>query len=267
MPAEIDGATFRGPVYETGPQSFLFSMPGVVRCLVTGGEEIVYERAPGATDAEVGVFVFGSAFGALCHQRGLFPLHASTILLDGEAVAFVGRSGAGKSTLAATLVERGHRLLGDDMCVVWHDSARPEVATGPAALRLWQHALSGLGKDATGLDRVRAEMPKYYVPVEASDLPDRVPLRRVYALREARGRAPGIEHVLGLRAVNVLATNAYRHRFPRQMAATTQLFQLAALTAAAVDVALLVRPIGFEHLSEVYGMLEADWARPAVAKS
>src|SRR5581483_12273022 len=52
-------------------------------------------------------------FAALLH--GLEVFHASAIVRDGEAVAFVGPSRAGKTSLALELCARGARFLADDV--------------------------------------------------------------------------------------------------------------------------------------------------------
>jgi hypothetical protein len=46
-------------------------------------------------------------------------LHAAALEIDGRAFVFAGPSGAGKTTLTLALLERGHRLLTDEM--VWID--------------------------------------------------------------------------------------------------------------------------------------------------
>jgi len=48
---------------------------------------------------------------------GQAQLHASTVVLDGKAVAFLGPSGSGKSTAALGLIAQGASLLADD--VTW----------------------------------------------------------------------------------------------------------------------------------------------------
>lgn len=56
------------------------------------------------------------SYAMLAH--GVEPLHATTVAIDGKAVAFLGRPGDGKSTLAAAFLHEGHKLLIDDMLVV-----------------------------------------------------------------------------------------------------------------------------------------------------
>lgn len=46
---------------------------------------------------------------------GRVQLHASTIVIDNKAVAFVGPAGSGKSTMALAGMSRGAHLLADDI--------------------------------------------------------------------------------------------------------------------------------------------------------
>lgn len=46
---------------------------------------------------------------------GHIQLHASTVTLDGKAIAFVGPSGSGKSSHALAMMSRGAVLLADDI--------------------------------------------------------------------------------------------------------------------------------------------------------
>jgi len=64
---------------------FYVAEVGVYRVLE--GRKIVVILEPGANQAEIRLFLLGSAWGALCYQRGLLVLHASAVRVDGEAVA------------------------------------------------------------------------------------------------------------------------------------------------------------------------------------
>ena len=57
----------------------------------------------------------GLLVSVLLALRGEFALHASTVEVDGRAVAFIGESGMGKSTLAAMACATGAKLVTDDL--------------------------------------------------------------------------------------------------------------------------------------------------------
>ena len=80
---------------------YRFSIPDIGRYWVHQGQEILVVPASGAGAREVRLFLLGSAWGALCYQRGLFPLHTSMVQIGNGVVAFCGATGTGKSTLAA----------------------------------------------------------------------------------------------------------------------------------------------------------------------
>jgi hypothetical protein len=50
--------------------------------------------------------------------RGIYAIHAGAVEHHGRATLFSGRSGAGKTTLVLSLLERGFRLLSDELALV-----------------------------------------------------------------------------------------------------------------------------------------------------
>jgi len=97
---------------------FPFDMQKSARYLVRAGREIIVQPADTATKRNVRCFLLGSALAALCHQRGIYPLHANAIQFGDRAFIFAGPSGAGKSTLAFYFNNQGCRVLSDDVCVI-----------------------------------------------------------------------------------------------------------------------------------------------------
>ncbi len=79
-------------------------------------------------------------FAALLH--GLEVFHASAVVRDGRAVAFLGRSRSGKTSLALELCRRGARFLADDVLAL-------ECRDG----RLLAHP----GSPLAGVERVNGE--------------------------------------------------------------------------------------------------------------
>jgi hypothetical protein len=61
---------------------------------------------------------YSTVTALLLAWRGLLPLHASSVAIDGQGILICGPSGAGKSSLVASLVAEGATLLSDDLSVV-----------------------------------------------------------------------------------------------------------------------------------------------------
>jgi hypothetical protein len=74
---------------------------------------------------------FAQALPIAASLNGMEVLHASGVVVDGNAIAFVGHSGAGKTSLAVHLVDQGASLLADD--VVALSAAGGMVRAHPAA--------------------------------------------------------------------------------------------------------------------------------------
>jgi hypothetical protein len=152
--------------------AFLLEMANIGRFWVEGGRRVLLEPADGASEPELRAFLLGSVLGVLCHQRGLLPMHASAVRIEGRAVLFAGNSGAGKSTLAAALGARGHALVADD--VVAFDPINAEVLPAFPQRKLATDVLEALSLESQGLVANRPGQPKFHVP--ASQGYDAAPL-------------------------------------------------------------------------------------------
>lgn len=119
VPLPPQGPASRGGMaWSSTPERCLLDIHGVARFGVSGGRHITFERTGGVGDDFLRLYLLGSVLGALWHQRGLLPLHAGAVAIDGRAWAFVGQSGAGKSSLVVAMAASGAGYLCDDVCVV-----------------------------------------------------------------------------------------------------------------------------------------------------
>jgi hypothetical protein len=117
---------------------------GIVR--VTLGESSVLDDACELLIANI--------FSCVLAQRGLTCLHASVVAIEDRLIALVGAKGAGKSTLALALVQRGGRLLSDDVAAVSLRDGVCGVAVGRPALRMRPDSATSLGAAFTELRSV-----------------------------------------------------------------------------------------------------------------
>lgn len=201
-------------IHEDG-DGLIIPIPGVARYRIASGREIVVDPEPQVPERNIRLFLLGSAFGALLHQRGLLPLHANAVDIGGRAVAFMGESGAGKSTLAAWFHDRGHPIIADDVCVVGFDDRRePFAAPGLPRMRLWSEALQLTGRDAEGLSRsyLSDEEEKFDVPINAASAARTpTPLTAIYVLE--RGAETSIVPLRGIEAADAIFANTYRGEY------------------------------------------------------
>jgi hypothetical protein len=211
-----------GPIDETQQEEGLHSVDGALlfvapdagRYRIANGSEILVECRAGAPARNVRIYLLGSAFGALLHQRGLLPLHANAVQIERKAVAFMGASGEGKSTLAAWFHDRGYRIIADDVCVVGFDEAgQAYAAPGLPRLRLWSEALEFTGRQSAGLERsyvgAHDSFDKFDIPVQpAAAARSDVPLAAIYVLDRAERFS--IAELRGIEAADAVYANTYR---------------------------------------------------------
>ena len=198
--------------------TLVLGVPGVARYRIANGRSITVEAEPGVPDRNIRLFLLGSAFGALLHQRGLLPLHANAVEVNGKAVAFMGESGAGKSTLAAWFHDKGHCVIADDVCVVGFDaSGKPYAAPGLPRLRLWTEALELMGRESEDLDRSyvgEEHYDKFDLPIDSgSTAQTAIPLAGLYLLKRADEFS--IDSLSGINAAEAVFANTYRGAYVR----------------------------------------------------
>jgi hypothetical protein len=260
VPAVLENATARGATWQIDGDRFLFQVPDVARFLLSGGREILFEPAPGADAGDVSIFLIGTVFGILLHQRGEIVLHASAVRVAGKAVLFCGPSGAGKSTLAAALAQRGFPLVADDLCAVTLVAgAAPMVQPDGRHLKLWAQAIAQLDLAERRGAPVRNRLEKYFVE-PAVALAEPLPLGAVYALREARPpHKAGIERPNVVDAALLLRRNAYRPLLVNRMGQKADYFRAATAIANAAGIFHLTRALNFAAMPDVTGWLGQHW--------
>ena len=242
----------------------VLNIPGVGRYLIRDGSEIIVERNTAASDRNVRLYLLGSALGAAVHQRGLLPLHANAIELDGRIVAYSGHSGAGKSTIAAWFHDHGHRVLADDVCVIAFEDDRAMAYPGLPRLRLWRDALEASGRVADQHDASFDDTDKYDVPTIARAASDPLPLDRIYLLGRAAPEAERgtISRLTGVAAVDALLSNTYRGAYVRTIGRTEAHLMQCLRLARTVPVFSAERLWGHDAFDEQARLLERHAREP-----
>ncbi len=128
-----DSAYWRDNIYEDGSAHVLWKEH--FEFLVSGdGSRVLWQRAQEVSDEVVFTYLLGHVMSYCLLARGIEPLHATSVLINGSAIALLGNSGYGKSTMAAALLERGYPLITDDVLVL--EFKGQEVLAHPSLPRI-----------------------------------------------------------------------------------------------------------------------------------
>ena len=259
VPVALENASATGVTWQIAGDRFLQRIPDVARFLLSAGREIAFEPEADADVDDIPIFILGTVFGILLHQREQIVLHASAVRVNGKAVLFCGASGAGKSTMAAALAQRGYPLVTDDICAIAAVDGTPMVHPDGRQLKLWAQAIERLELADSRGERVRSRLEKFYVePAESFSEP--LPLGAVYALREARPpHAPGIERPNVVDAALILRRNAYRPLLVNRMGQKANYFHAATTIANVTGIFHLTRPLDFAAMPKGVAWLERHW--------
>ena len=253
VPDRLDDIAFETPALQLGAEGRArFAIDDVGVFLVEAGCRITVMPMPNADPRAVRLFLLGTPFGILCHQRGLTPFHAAGVEIDGEAVLLAGASGIGKSTLSYAFLKRGFRLLSDDVTPVRVIDGGVEALPAIRRVRLWQDSADAAGMDVTRLERCRDGLDKYCATAFDGFASEPVPVRALITLHRIppHGEEIGFHQLRGGDAVEAAGRQIYRARsFSATHGKIGALARVTRVTAAIPQHFAMFRPLRFEDLN------------------
>ncbi|MCP3919694.1 MAG: hypothetical protein GY711_29525 [bacterium] len=229
---------------------------GTIR--VRRGELVEVDAHEDIDPAWVRTVVLGQVMTLVLAQRGLFPLHASSVAVGGSAIALAADSGDGKSTLAAALVAHGQAFLSDDVSALRQDGPTLHVQPSVRRQKLDDSSLRALGHDPESFPHVHSREAKRAVPVPAENVGGELPLRAVYVLEHSeQADGPSFEVLPRATAFTQLMRHLHRVELLTSMLGQEEILRRCAAVASAVPLVRFRRPRGFEHLEDdVLSVLE-----------
>ena len=151
--------------------------------LIYEGKRVVVIPEPKVTIEQVRIYLVGTVMAMILYQRGFLILHGSGVVVNGKAIAFVGRSGWGKSSIAAALNHRGYGLVSDDVFPLDLNSETPVVYPGFSQYKISEETAAVLGHDSNSLLNRDVENRGYLKCQNFAT--DALPLDRIYLLTKA----------------------------------------------------------------------------------
>ena len=118
------------------------------------------------------------------------------MVVDGEAVAFLGGNAFGKSSLAACFLEAGYRLLTDDLLILQESPSGVLAYPGPPRIKLFSKIASRFLGQTVNRVPMNADTDKLILPIgEHRSCATRCVLNSIYSLAAPRDacRTPGVD--------------------------------------------------------------------------
>jgi hypothetical protein len=128
-------------------------------------DRIACYQVQGAYRSEVERWLVGTVLALWLERKGIPVMHASAVVVEDSAIAFLASNIAGKSSLAATLMQRGYPLLTDDALPIACGDHTCIGQPGYPQMRLWPDQAEHFLGHFADLNLVHPEASKRIVPI------------------------------------------------------------------------------------------------------
>lgn len=237
-----NAAVFERPgcAVRVSKNAICYDWSGLGKALVRNGNEVFLDPIRGVDGGEFSPFVTGAILAILLHQRGLLVLHASAVVVDGRAIAFLGNKGAGKSTLAAFLQKRGHGFLTDDLVPIAFEHGTVKIAPGFPRIKLRADSVKSVDLEWDAMAKVHPLVDKrsHRILENFSHIP--VSLSGIYVLE----KSPEINIVQqsSTAALTEIVRHTFLGKYLQTLGQIGEHFQHCSRLVSAVPVYRLKRP-------------------------
>lgn len=163
-------------------QDFVVQFGDVISFKYKKNENILHTISP--QENHIHDFITNAPFSILTALEGGLLLHASVIIIEGQAYAFLASCGTGKSTLAFCLLQNTNiSYFSDDSAAVFLNDGKLMLYRGSRYLKVGQQLLADFNIPKSICKKTSDEKGKYYISFPDKYHPDVVvPLKKVFFL-------------------------------------------------------------------------------------
>ncbi len=211
--------------------------------LVENGNRIGYCLKEGGKQSYLQTYILGFGMAMLALQRGILAIHCSAVADEKGAVLIAGESGAGKSTLTTAFLDKGYRLLADDMAFVETNPGGPVLAK-PAFpyQKLCRNVALENGYALEDLIYINEFKDKFLVPYQGEFGLEPVPVKAFIMLGVTDGKEVVAKEITGFNKFHVYANNLFLRNLLKQDRYNPAIGQKCLEMAAVVPTYCIERP-------------------------
>jgi hypothetical protein len=224
------------------------------------GRRVACRQLNGASPDSFQTYLLGQVLSFALLKQGVEPLHSTAVVIDGEAVAFLGDCGYGKSSLGAAFLQAGYRLLTDDLLVLKEEGDRFMTYAGPPRIKLFPEIARRLLGDRVSTTPMNNETPKLVIPLGQNEMAlpkSALPLKAIYVLTPPRVSSPSLRTTIRSLSPRNAFVELIKNTFNTVIIEPPRLalqFDLATQVAASVPVKSLCYP---RELDQIFKVREA----------
>jgi hypothetical protein len=216
-------------------------------------------RNPAYHRLVIEVQLLGIVLACWLEWQGIPALHASAVVVDDRAVAFLSTGGGGKSSSAVALMQAGHPLLADDIVPIERSGEAFIGHPGYPQMRMWPEQAEHFLGHYEDLEIVYPGYSKRRVPVEENGLGSFCSASRPLACLYLPERRKGVDR--GVRAeitpvprreaLMALIGHSFVPHLVEAMGLQPRRMGFFAEMTSRVPVRRVIYPSGFDHLPRV----------------
>lgn len=216
---EVVSPVYSDNFYRLNETEFSMDVKDVGCFYASNGNYININLYPKATKTMVELYLNGSTYGAILHQRQILPLHGSSFAHKGKGIMLCGESGAGKSSLTASFCKHGARFLTDDVSPIVFKTSKPYVLPLSDRIKLWEDSLHQLNYVNDNLTQISTDYHKFYFPIEPTET-QAYALDIIFIIDKYKGQEVKIEEIAGIQKFEQLRNEIYRWEYLQGMKMT-----------------------------------------------
>ena len=220
---EVERPLYDDGFFKLNQAEFSMEVEGVGSFYAADGNYISLVLNPEATRANIELYLNGSTYGAILHQRKIMPMHGSCFEYSGKGIMLCGDSGAGKSSLTAAFVVDGNEFLTDDVTPVLVADEKVIIWTLSDRIKLWEDSLQQLNQKKDGLDKIDPEIEKFYFPLNSFSKSTFL-LNHIFLIQFHEKASVDFQEVEGAEKVIALRNEIYRLEYMQGMPENESLY-------------------------------------------
>ncbi len=212
----VNSPTISEDWMQINQQEFSLTIDDIAHFYASNGNFIQISPADNANRESIELYLNGSVYGAILHQRKVLPIHGSCFVFEGKGIMICGESGAGKSSLTASFSLNKGEFLTDDVTPLVFQDGLPFILPLSDRIKLWEDSLKQLNLNTDNLKQIWEDYQKYYLPVTTeTTLP--FPLHLIFIIEKHDLPEVKFQELTGVERFTALRNEIYRWEYLKGM--------------------------------------------------